>query len=119
MNGGFDSIGFTDLATGSTTLASPGGLVYTSPAAIPGTGDFTAVEVVSPDAFAPQPNDNSISSVIVTDAAGNVRHRYEDFNFFNIFLLATGGYLQVNPGTQRGFTLGVGGGQLHPFIFAK
>jgi hypothetical protein len=118
LEGAATGLGITDLASGTETLASPGGQTYEFPAAIAGTGDFIVDEVVSPDAFGTHPDNNAESSVIVADAAGNVRHRYEQFNFFNTFLISMGGYLQVNPTTSGAFTLGPGGAQLHPFTYA-
>jgi hypothetical protein len=112
-------LGITDLASGNGALVSPGGRVYEFPTAIPGTGDFMVAEVGSPNGIGSMPNNNAESSVIVTDAAGNVPHRDEQFNFFNTFLANLGGYVQVNPGTSRAFTLGPGGAQLHPFTFTR
>jgi fervidolysin-like protein len=118
MEGAASGLGITDLASGTGTLASPGGQTYEFPATIPGTGDFLVDEVVSPDAIGAHPDNNAESSVIVADAAGDVLHRYEQFNFFNTFLISMGGYLQPNPTTARAFTLGPGGAQLHPFTYA-
>ncbi len=118
LEGAASGLGITDLASGTETLAAPGGQTYEFPAAIPGTGDFIVDEVVSPDAIGTHPDNNAESSVIVADAAGDVLHRYEQFNFFNTFLVSMGGYLQVNPTTSRAFTLGPGGAQLHPLTYA-
>lgn len=72
-------------------------------------------EVASPDFFGGAPNNNSMSSVIVTDEHGNVLRRLEQLNFFNIFLLDMGDYVQLNPSTSTAFTRGPGGQQLYPF----
>jgi hypothetical protein len=118
LEGAGSGLGITDLASGTETLVSPGGQIYEFPAATGGTGNFIVDEAVSPDAIGAHPNNNAQSSVIVADAAGNVLHRYEQFNFLNTFLVNMGGYLQVNPTTSRAFTLGPGGAQLHPFTYA-
>jgi hypothetical protein len=58
-----------------------------------------------------------MSSIIVTDAHGNVLHRFEQFNFYNVFLLDMGDYLQASPATSTAFTLGPRGQQLYPFNY--
>ena len=58
-----------------------------------------------------------MSAVDVLDEQGNLVQRIAQFNFFNIFLLDMGSYLQVNPTTTTGYTLGPGGTQLAPFAY--
>ncbi len=114
-SGGF---GIYDLASHAGTLVQPGGSSYEHPAAIPGTGDFLVQEVASPDFFGGAPNNNSMSSIIVTDEHGNVLNRFEQFNFFNIFLLDVGDYVQASSATSTAFTLGPSGQQLYPFTYS-
>ena len=71
----------------------------------------------SPDLYGLTPNNNALSSVVITDENGTVVQRIEKFNFFNIFLLDIGSYLQLNPATRTAYTLGPGGTQLHPFAY--
>lgn len=112
----YDGFGLYDLGNpGSGTFVSPGGEIYNFPVAVPGTGDFLVAEVASPDFVALQPNNNAMSSIILTDSAGNVLQRYEKFNFFNTFLYDMGGYIQVNQQTQTAFTLSPGGAEIYPF----
>src|SRR5258708_5830107 len=99
-------------------LAAPGPCLRSRPAAIPGTGDFLVQEVASPDFFGGAPNNNSMSSIIVTDEHGNVLNRFEQFNFFNIFLLDVGDYVQASSATSTAFTLGPSGQQLYPFTYS-
>jgi hypothetical protein len=109
-------LGFFDLGNpGSGTFVTPGGSIYEFPVAVPGTDDFLVTEVASPDYLARQPNNNAASSIDLIDSSGNVLHRYERFNFFDVFLDDTGGYIQVNPQTGTAFTLGPGGAELYPF----
>jgi hypothetical protein len=109
-------LGFFDLGNpGSGTFVTPGGSIYEFPVAVPGTGDFLVAEVASPDYLAKQPNNNSASSIDLVDSSGNVLHRYEQFDFFDVFLYNTGAYIQVNPQTDTAFTLGPGGTELYPF----
>src|SRR5258708_27760697 len=74
--------------------------------------------VAPPDLFGPSPNNNAASAVDVIDEHGNLLQRLEQFNFFNIFLLDMGSYLQVSPTTSTGYTLGPGGTQLAPFHYS-
>jgi hypothetical protein len=43
--------------------------------------------------------------------------RIEKFNFFNIFLLDMGSYVQLNLPIRSAYTLGPGGNQLYPFAY--
>lgn len=117
LEGSFAGFGIYDLASHAGTLVQPGGSIYQHPAAIPGTSDFLVQEAAGPDFFGGSPNNNSMSSIIVTDAHGNVLHRFEQFNFYNIFLLDMGDYLQASPATSTAFTLGPRGQQLYPFNY--
>ncbi|HEX8005879.1 MAG TPA: hypothetical protein VF482_05555, partial [Trebonia sp.] len=116
---GFNGIGLVNLTTHATALVQPGGTIYRFPTAVPGTNDFLIAETASPDFFGESPNNNSMSSVVLIDGNGNVLHRYEDFNFFDVFLSDLGAYLQVNPTTSTAWTLGPLGVQLHPFSYGS
>lgn len=109
LAGSFAGFGIYDLASHAGTLVLPGGSTYEHPAAIAGTSDFLVQEVASPDFFGGAPNNNSMSSIIVADKHGNVLNRFERFNFFNIFLLDMGDYVQASSATSTAFTLGPGG----------
>jgi hypothetical protein len=97
------------------TFVQPGGSTYQHPAADPARGEFVIQEAASPDLSGGSPNNNSMSSVIVTDQHGNVLRRPEQFNFFNTFLPDMGDYMQLNPPISMAFTLGPGGRQLYTF----
>jgi hypothetical protein len=116
--GAGNGFGIFDTGTGSGTFVTPGGSGYEFATAIAGTHDFMVAEAASPDFFATQPNDNAMSSILVIDAAGNVLHRYEQFNFFNTFFSDLGGYIQVNPSTSTAFSIGPAAGQIYPFSYA-
>ena len=115
--GSYEGFGLYHLGTGSGALIQPGGSTYQMPAADPAHGEFLVEEVASPDEFGGSPNNNSMSSVLVTNESGTVLKRIEAFNFYNIYLLSMGDYLQVNPTTSTAFALGPGGTQLYPFHY--
>jgi len=117
LAGSFGGFGIYDLASHAGTLVQPGGSTYEHPAAVPGTSDFLVQEVASPDFFGGAPNNNTMSSIILTDQRGIVLHRFEQFNFFNIFLLDMGDYVQASSATSKAFTLGPLGQQLYPFSY--
>jgi hypothetical protein len=106
-----------NLATQSGTFITGAQTGYEFPAWIPGTQDFQIQEPASPDFFGQTPNNNTLSSVLVVDENGNVVHRYEQFNFFNIFLTDMAAYLQPSSATSTAFALGLAGQQLHPFAY--
>jgi hypothetical protein len=118
-----DGIGRYDLTAGTATLTSPGGAGYQHPATDPTTGDFVVQEVLSPGAvlstpgLGATPDDNSVSSVLVVDHQGDVVNRIERFNDFNVFTQSIGDYVQLNPTTRTGYTLGPAGQQLAPFTY--
>jgi Subtilase family len=112
-----DTFGLYDLAHQTGTSLTFGGSSYQHPAADPAHGEFLVQEVAPPDFFGTTPNNNSTSAVDVMDEHGNLLKRIEQFNFFNIFLLDMGSYLQVSPATSTGYTLGPGGAQLAPFQY--
>jgi len=108
----------TRLALGVTAAAlSLGGSDYEHPAVDPTHGVFLLQEAAPPDFFGTAPNNNAMSAVDVIDEHGTLLQRAEHFNFFNIFLLDMGGYLQVSSATRTGYTLGPGGTQLAPFQY--
>jgi hypothetical protein len=115
--GSYEGFGLYHLGTGSGALIQPGGSTYQMPAADPAHGEFLVEEVASPDEFGGSPNNNSMSSVLVTNESGTVLKRIEAFNFYNIYLLSMGDYLQLNPTTSTAFALGPGGTQLYPFHY--
>ncbi len=118
-----DGVGRYDLAAGTATLSSPGGAGYQHPAADPRTGDFVMQEVLSPGAnlttpgLGATPDDNSVSSVVVLNHQGDVVNRLQRFNDFNVFTQNIGDYVQLNPTTRTGYTLGPFGQQLAPFSY--
>jgi hypothetical protein len=118
-----DGVGIYDLATGQAVRSNPGGGTYQHPAADPRTGDFLAQELLSPGAnlstpgLGATPDDNSLSAIVVLDQQGHVAKRIERFNDFNVFTFDIGDYLQLNPATRTGYTLGEGGQELAPFQY--
>jgi hypothetical protein len=74
-------------------------------------------EIAPPDFFGVAPNNNAASAIDVINEQGTLLHRIEQFNFFNIFLLDMGSYVQLSPTTRTGYTLGPGGTQLAPFRY--
>lgn len=112
-----DTFGVYDLAGQTGTALSFGGSAYQHPAADVAHGEFLMQEVAPPDLFGTTPNNNATSAVDVIDEQGSLLQRLEQFNFFNIFLLDMGAYLQVSAATSTGYTLGPGGAQLAPFQY--
>jgi len=118
-----DGVGLYDIAAGTATLASPGGFSYQHPAADPASGDVVVQELESPSAgestpgLGATPDDNSMSTVVILDHQGNVVSRIPEFNDFNVFTEFTGDYVQLNPATRTGYTLGPSGQQLAPFTY--
>ena len=112
-----DTFGLYDLAHQTGTSLTFGGSSYQHPAADPTHGEFLLQEAAPPDFFGTTPNNNSTSAVDVMDEHGNLIKRIEQFNFFNIFLLDMGSYLQVSPATSTGYTLGPAGAQVAPFHY--
>ncbi|MGA8544431.1 MAG: hypothetical protein WB785_04150, partial [Mycobacterium sp.] len=111
------AFGLYDLAGQTGTALNFGGSTYQHPAADPVHHQFLMQEVTPPDFFGTTPNNNALSAVDVLDENGNLVKRIEKFNFFNVFLLDMGSYLQVSPGTSTGYTLGPAGAQLAPFQY--
>jgi hypothetical protein len=118
-----DGIGLYDLAAGTATLSTPGGATYEHPAADPRTGDFVVQEVLSPAAelstpgLGATPDDNSVSSIVVLNHQGRLVQRLAKFNDFNVFIQDSGDYVQLDPATRTGYTLGPFGQQLAPFTY--
>jgi hypothetical protein len=116
-------VGIYDLATGSGTLASPGGFLYWHPAADATHHEFVMQEVSSPDqnfttpGLGAVPNNNALSSMVVLNEQGQVLSRIEQFNFFNVFASVAAQLTQLEPASQKGYTLGVDGDQLQPFSY--
>jgi hypothetical protein len=109
--------GIYDLTRRTGTLVPLNGGIYEHPAVDMTHSEFAVQEVGSPDLYGLTPNNNALSSVVITDENGTVVQRIEKFNFFNIFLLDIGSYLQLNPATRTAYTLGPGGTQLYPFAY--
>jgi hypothetical protein len=114
---GSAGIGIYDLATASGTLLTLGGGPYEHPAVDPVHAEFAVQEFAGPDFFAQTPNNNAMSSVIIANENGTGIQRIEKFNFFNVFLLDFGGYVQLNPATRTAYTIGPSAGQLSPFSY--
>ncbi|HEX4701917.1 MAG TPA: hypothetical protein VH352_07305, partial [Pseudonocardiaceae bacterium] len=118
-----DGVGVYDLAAGTATLTTPLGAGYQHPAADPISGDFVVQEVVSPSSelstpgLGATPDDNSVSSVVILNQRGDVVSRIARFNDFNVFTQSIGDYVQLNPTTRTGYTLGPFGQQLAPFTY--
>ena len=110
--------GATDLTARTGTAHTFGGGTYWHPAVDSGRGLFLMQETVPPDFSGGSPNNNAASAVVVIDEQGNLVRRIEAFNFFNVFLLNAGAYVQVSPATGAAYTLGPGGAQLYPFEYA-
>jgi len=53
----------------------------------------------------------------VLNAQGQVVHRIERFQFFNITTLIAGATTQLNQTTHGGYALGLDGQQLEPFRY--
>jgi hypothetical protein len=112
-----------DLAAGTAALSSPGGATYEHPAADPKAGEFLVQEVVTPAAelstpgLGATPDNNSVSSVVVLNHRGDVVSRLQRFNDFNVFTQDIGDYVQLDPTTHTGYTLGPLGQQLAPFTY--
>lgn len=113
-----DNYGVYDLHNQTATAKSNGGSSYEHPTADPAHRLFVMQEVTSPDFFGSAPNNNAMSSIDVVDEQGNLVQRLEKFNFYNIYLLDMGSFVQLNPSTRTGFTLGPAGAQLYPFSYS-
>jgi len=114
---GSAGVGIYDLATQKGTLLTLGGGPYEHPTVDQAHAEFAVQEFAGPDFFAQTPNNNAMSSVIIANEDGTGIRRIEKFNFFNIFLLDFGGYVQLNPATRSGYTLGPVGDQLSAFAY--
>jgi hypothetical protein len=114
---GSAGVGIYNLATQAGTLVTLGAGPYEHPAVDQVHGEFAVEEVASPDFFAQTPNNNAMSSMIIANEDGTGIQRIENFNFLNIFLSNFGNYVQLNPATRTGYTLGPGGSELYPFSY--
>jgi hypothetical protein len=116
-------VGLYDLATGTGTLASPGGFIYEHPAADATHHEFVTQEVSSPDqnlttpGLGAVPNNNARSSMVMLNEQGQVLSRIEQFNFFNVFTSVAAQLTQLAPASQQGYTLGLYGDELQPFSY--
>jgi hypothetical protein len=112
-------IGMANMATGSSTFAEPGGLIYQNPAADSSQGEFVIQEVAPPgtDGAGPTLNNNSLSAEVVVNDQGTVLARIAHFNFYDVFTLVGGTQNQLNPGRAAGYTYGLFGQQLAPFHY--
>ena len=113
-----DDYGIYDLANRTAHVASSGGGGYQHVAADSTHHLFVLQEVSPPDSTGSNPNNNAMSAIDVVDETGALVERIEAFNFFNIYLLDMGSYVQLNPSTGTGFTLAPGGWQLFPFHYS-
>jgi hypothetical protein len=114
---GSNGIGIYDLAARNGTFLTLGGGPYEHPAVDQAHALFAVQEIAGPDFYGQTSNNNAMSSVITGNEDGSGIQRIERFNFFNVFLLDFGGYVQLNPATRSAYTLGPGGGELFPFSY--
>jgi hypothetical protein len=114
---GSNGIGIYDLAARNGTFLTLGGGPYEHPAVDQAHAEFAIQEIAGPDFYGQTSNNNAMSSVITANENGTGVQRIERFNFFNVFLLDFGGYVQLNPATRSAYTLGPGGGELFPFSY--
>jgi hypothetical protein len=114
LNGDF---GVYDLDTGIGIDVAPGGAPYTHPAADSVHSLLAIEEVSGPDYLGQTSNNNALSSILTVDAQGHIVSRLERFNFFNVFRLDLGTYLQLNPTTRTGYAIGPLGAGLAPFAY--
>jgi hypothetical protein len=118
-----DSVGLYDVGNGQAAQVNPGGFSYQHPAADTKAGEFLVEEVAPPGAqlttpgLGATPDNDSVSSIVVLDQQGRTVSRLEQFNDFNYYSYIIGDYVQVNPATRTGYTLGPGGQQLAPFHY--
>ncbi len=112
-----NEFGIYDLAHGSGLRVVPGGQTYQHPAIDSKRSRIAIEEIAGPDLLGQTSNNNALSSVVTFDEQGKMLQRIEKFNFFNIYLLDMGTYLQLNPNTGTGYTLGPGGTELFPFSY--
>ena len=110
-------LGIYNLSDGTSIHVTPGGATYQHPAVDSVHGRIAVQEVAGPDFLGQTSNNNALSSVLTLDEQGKVISRIERFNFFNVFLLDMGTYLQLNPNTGNGYVLGPGGSELAPFRY--
>ncbi len=115
--GSYEGFGIYDLADQTGTLVTPGGSGYQHPGADATNGLFLVQEVAPPTFSGETPDNNATSSIVVTDTTGTLIERLSGFNFFNVYLSNAGDYVQANPATRTGFTLGPGGYELQPFTY--
>ncbi|MBV9448519.1 MAG: hypothetical protein JO345_21755 [Streptosporangiaceae bacterium] len=114
---GSNGIGIYDLANHTGTFLALGGGPYEHPAVDQAHAEFAVQEIAGPDFYGQTSNNNAMSSVITANEDGTGIQRIEKFNFFNVFLLDFGGYVQLNPASRSAYTLGPGAGQLFPFSY--
>jgi hypothetical protein len=113
-----NTIGLYDLATDKGVGVSLGGAFYQHPAVDETHHYFALQELAIPTGAGAGPtNNNAVSSVVIVDERGALVQRIAAFNFFNIFLPINGSYVQLNPATRTGYTLGPGGTQLAVFSY--
>jgi hypothetical protein len=112
-----DGVGIYDLAARDGTLLALGGGPYEHPVVDQAHGELAVQEIAGPDFYGQDPDNNAMSSVITANENGTGIQRIERFNFFNVFLLNNGSYVQLNPSTRSAYTLGPGGNQLFPFTY--
>lgn len=112
-------VGIYDLAsrTATASVALPGeGFLNsgTYTVADPVHHLFLIAQTVPPDVDV---NNNSLSSIYLLDEQGNIRARYARFSMFNTYFGLHANNLQINPETRTGYTIGLSGAQLEPFIY--
>jgi hypothetical protein len=118
INGSFNGdLGIYDLDSGNGIHVLPGGGSYMHPAVDSVHSRFAIEEAAGPDGLGQPSNNNALSSVVMLDEQGNVLSRIERFNFFNVFRLDLGMFVQLNPSTRTGYAIGPLGGELAPFVY--
>ncbi|HEX9231355.1 MAG TPA: hypothetical protein VF869_05575, partial [Jatrophihabitantaceae bacterium] len=70
-----------------------------------------------PDYLGQTSNNNALSSILTVDAQGHIVSRIERFNFYNVFRLDLGAYVQLDPSTRTGYAIGPLGAELSPFAY--
>ncbi|MEO3748930.1 S8 family serine peptidase [Plantactinospora sp. B5E13] len=110
-------LGIYDLGTRTGVPVTLTGTSYQHPTVDETNGYFVMEEVRSPGSFGEVIDNNGVCSVVVLDQTGKLVKRISGFNFFDIALPINGSYVQLNPATRTGYTLGPAGAQLAVFRY--
>jgi hypothetical protein len=112
-----NDFGVYDLGSGAGIDVAPGGGPYMHPAADSVHGRLAIEEIGGPDYLGQTSNNNALSSILMVDAQGHIVSRIERFNFYNVFRLDLGAYVQLDPATRTGYAIGPLGAELAPFAY--